>query len=116
MKIIEVNTPKQAQSFIDLPKFIYKLDPQWVCPLDIEIENVFDPTKNSFYSHGEAIRFLLIDENGQPIGRVAAFINTNKAFIGEKPTGDSVFLSVSTTKRQLFYFLIAVKAGFQPRG
>ena len=64
MKIIEVNTPKQAQSFIDLPKFIYKLDPQWVCPLDIEIENVFDPTKNSFYSHGEAIRFLLIDENG----------------------------------------------------
>jgi hypothetical protein len=116
MKIIEVNTPKQAQSFIDLPKFIYKSDPQWVCPLDIEIENVFDPTKNSFYSHGEAIRFLLIDENGQPIGRVAAFINTNKAFTGEKPTGGLGFFECINNKEAAFLLFNSCKSWLSAKG
>jgi len=87
MHIIEVNTPQHAKSFIDFPKSIYKNDPQWVCPLDIEIEGVFDPMQNSFYSHGQAVRFLLLDNNNQTLGRIAAFINQNKAFITETPTG-----------------------------
>mgnify|MGYP006199016281 CR=1 FL=1 len=40
-----------------------------------EVENVFNPEKNTFFTHGKCTRWVLKDDAGKLIGRVAAFIN-----------------------------------------
>jgi hypothetical protein len=92
MTIIEVNSTKTKKDFLDVARIIYKTDPNWVCPLDKDIDAIFDPQKNSFHSHGKAIRWILVDDDQKLIGRVAAFYNEKKAFAFEQPTGGVGFI------------------------
>ena len=57
--------------------------PGYIRPLDKDIEEVFDPKKNKAFRHGEAARWILKDEDGRLLGRIAAF--TNKRY---KTKGD----------------------------
>jgi len=91
MKIIEVLNSLDKKEFLKVPHLIYKNDPYWVCPLNTAVESVFDPKKNNFHNHGEITRWILKDENGELIGRIAAFINREKAFGHELPTGGMGF-------------------------
>ncbi len=91
MEIIEVNDRITRKDFLKLPREIYKNDPNWVCPLDNDIESVFDPARNSFHKYGSCTRWILRGGNGKIIGRIAAFINERKAFHYEQPTGGSGF-------------------------
>lgn len=91
MRIIEVKDRKTIREFLKVPKIIYKNDPAWSCPLDSETESVFNPEENSFFKHGEAVRWILKDEKGDLTGRVAAFINKNKAYTFQQPTGGMGF-------------------------
>jgi len=87
MKLIEVNNDETRRAFYDVARSLYKGDPNWVCPLDAEIESIFDPTDNILFNDGEAIRWILKDDAGKAIGRVAAFFNRDKARKNEQPTG-----------------------------
>jgi len=87
MKIIEVYDKRSQKEFIKLPKTLYKDDPTWVCPMDNEIEAIFDPRKNDYFNHGEVARYLLKDDKGIVIGRIAVFIDRNLAFSYDQPTG-----------------------------
>ena len=58
MEIIAVTTAAQAQSFLDMVQFIYQNDDVYVRPLDIEINNIFNPATNNFHQHGEAARWI----------------------------------------------------------
>lgn len=87
MQIAEVVNKKDANEFLDVARQVYIHDNEWVCPLDNDIRAVFDPEINSYYQHGEAIRWILKDEQGKLIGRVAAFINEKKANYDEKRIG-----------------------------
>ncbi len=91
MKIIEVNDQKTKRDFLEVVNVIYQLDPNYVRPLDLEIDSIFDPSKNNFHSHGTVTRWVLYNESEQAIGRVAAFINEKKAFTFEQPTGGMGF-------------------------
>jgi hypothetical protein len=91
MKITEVNNKSTKKAFLDVARIIYKDDKNWICPLDNDIEAVFDPLKNNFYQHGKCTRWILTNEKGQLIGRVAAFINNEKAYNYEQPTGGMGF-------------------------
>ena len=79
MTIIEVDSSKKIKQFLDFPRELYADDPNWVCPLDNDIEAVFDASKNNFHSHGKITRWILINEQNKVIGRIAAFINDKKA-------------------------------------
>ncbi|RYZ44941.1 MAG: hypothetical protein EOP49_26185, partial [Sphingobacteriales bacterium] len=83
--LTEVQDAKQIKQFLELPVRIYKDDPNWIRPLNKDIEDVFDPKKNKFFKQGECKRWLLKDAGGQVIGRIAAF--TNKKYKQEQPTG-----------------------------
>lgn len=85
MQIIEVNTPATIALFLKLPAQLYKNDPNWIQPLDKDIKQVFDPAKNKAFRTGEIIRWILKDDSGKIIGRIAAF--TNKKY---KNKGDDV--------------------------
>lgn len=91
MQTVEVTNIKTRTAFHRVPKRLYRDDPHWVCPLDSEIESIFDPGKNPYFNHGEAIRWVLYDAQGTPVGRVAAFIDKNNAFQQDQPTGGMGF-------------------------
>ncbi len=91
MQIIEVNTTATRKSFLDVPRKLYRDDSLWVCPLDKDLESVFDPAKNNFHSFGECKRWIFKDNNDQLVGRIAAFINRKKAYHYTQPTGGCGF-------------------------
>ena len=87
MQLSEVNSPSTRKSFLEVPASIYRNDPNWIRPLDNDINSIFDPEKNSLFKNGEAVRWILQDASGKGIGRVAAFVNGNTAHTSEYATG-----------------------------
>ncbi len=85
MQIIEATSAAIIELFLKLPEQLYKDDPNWIQPLDKDIKQVFDPTKNKTFRSGEINRWILEDDKGKTIGRIAAF--TNKKY---KNKGDDV--------------------------
>ncbi len=75
MNLIEVTTPRLEKVFIAVNVDINKNDPNYIRPLDKDINDVFDPKKNKAFRYGEVIRWILKDDNGNFIGRIAAFTN-----------------------------------------
>ena len=71
MPLVEVKSKKDQKDFLELPLLIYKNDDMWIRPLDKDIEFVFDPEQNKFFKNGKAIRWLLKNNEGTVIGRVA---------------------------------------------
>lgn len=94
MQLIEVKTKKDKKDFLEFPLSIYKpkgfteeWQRNWIRPLNHDIEGVFDPKGNKFFRHGDAIRWLLKDDAGKIIGRIAAFYNEKTSKKEEQPTG-----------------------------
>ncbi len=88
MNLVEVTNKKLQQAFLDVPKQLYRHDKNWVCPLDVEIAGIFDPKRNKKFRNGEAIRWVLYDDaSNQPIGRIAAFYDSNLIHHFKVPTG-----------------------------
>lgn len=116
MKLIEVNNTKTRRQFLDVARMIYKADPYWVCPLDTIVSGVFDPEVNSFFTHGEATRWILVDEHEKPIGRVAAFINTRKAYGYEQPTGGMGFFECINNQDAAFMLFDACHDWLKSKG
>lgn len=85
MHLHEVKTDEDKRLFLRVAVDLYKDDPNWIRPLDKDIEDVFDPAKNKFFKQGECKRWILMNDGGKPIGRIAAF--TNKKYKNEQPTG-----------------------------
>ena len=83
----EVKDRRSRKDFLRVTESLYQHDPHWVCPLDEEIETIFSPEKNVYFTHGEANRWVIRDASGTTVGRIGAFINRKKAFINEFPTG-----------------------------
>jgi len=85
MQLIAVTSKQLAKEFLLVNVEVNKNDPNYIRPLDKDIDDVFDKKKNKAYRFGEATRWILKDENGKLIGRIAAF--TNKKY---KNKGDDV--------------------------
>ena len=102
MKITRVTDKKTRKQFLEAAKIIYKNDKVWVCPLDKEIEAIFDPEKNPYYKHGEAERWILFDDDNNLMGRVAAFIDNNLTGSNDQPTGGMGFFECINDRRYAF--------------
>lgn len=117
MKILEVTTAQHRREFIMLPVRLYKNEPNWIRPLDRDIESVFDPEKNKAFRDGECIRWILQDDNGQTIGRVAAFINRKTVNKGnDQPTGGMGFFECVNDQRAAFMLFDQCREWLQARG
>ena len=75
MRITEVNSPALAKAFLQTNVVINQTDPNYIRPLDKDVEEVFDPGRNKAFRFGEVIRWILVNEQGNLIGRIAAFVN-----------------------------------------
>lgn len=114
MRMYEVNTAQDRRDFLQLAADIYKNDPNWIRPLDKDIEEVFDPGKNKFFKKGECTRWLLKDDSGLVIGRIAAFVN--KAYKQEQPTGGIGFFECINNQDAANFMFDYCKLWLQDRG
>ncbi|MBT1699805.1 hypothetical protein KK083_23155 [Fulvivirgaceae bacterium PWU4] len=117
MKILEVNSPKLVREFLMLPVRLYKQEPRWIRPLDKDIESVFDPERNKTFRHGECIRWILTDNQGETIGRVAAFVNQKTVSKGnDQPTGGMGFFECINNKEAAFLLFDQCRQWLQSKG
>ncbi len=91
MQLIEVTDKNSKKQFHKIPHLIYADDPNWAAPIQGMIENIFDPAKNIIFKNGKAIRWVLVDDSGKLLGRIAAFINFSLSGTYEQPTGGCGF-------------------------
>ncbi|MDZ7650817.1 MAG: hypothetical protein U5K54_28805 [Cytophagales bacterium] len=88
MRVKEVVTTEDKKEFLLFPVRLYSKTKNWIRPLDADVEGVFDQETNRTFQHGECIRWILISDAGEAIGRVAAFINQKTVSKGnDQPTG-----------------------------
>lgn len=88
MQIVEVKDRKGQRDFLRVNVELFKGEPNYIRPLDKDIEEVFDPKKNKAFRFGEAIRWVLKDNQGLLIGRIAAFVNKKYRTKGDRfPVG-----------------------------
>lgn len=116
MQIQTVSDSKSKKEFLDLARFIYREDPNWICPLDNDIEQIFDPQKNPFFTHGKCQRWILKSGSGQTIGRVAAFVNDKKAYQYAQPTGGMGFFECIDDQEAAFLLFDTAKTWLQEQG
>jgi len=117
MKIVEVSTSGHKHEFLMFPVKLYKNEPTWIRPLDKDVEAVFDLKKNKTFQHGECTRWILQHDDGETIGRVAAFVNqktTNKG--NEQPTGGLGFFDCINNQEAAFLLFDQCKIWLQDRG
>lgn len=87
MKIVEVNTDWTKKEFLTVVDKIYAKDKFYVRPLNQNVEAVFNPLTNPNFEHGKAVRYILVNDKNQSIGRISAFINFQKVARNPIPTG-----------------------------
>lgn len=71
-----VQDNRALKAFIKFPWIVYRASPLWVPPLIRDEFHRFNPRTNPFYEHSEVQPFLAL-KGGNPVGRIAAFINRN---------------------------------------
>ncbi|MFT3979970.1 MAG: hypothetical protein QM687_05830 [Ferruginibacter sp.] len=117
MQIIPVNTPALATAFINMAPALYKNDPNYIQPLDKDVEEVFDEKKNKAFRFGKAQRWLLRDDKGNYIGRIAAFVNKKYKNKGDDvPVGGCGFFECINDQTAANMLFDTAKSWLQEQG
>jgi hypothetical protein len=110
----EVQSSKDIKTFLQIAITINANDPQWIRPLDKDIEEVFDEKKNKFFKRGVAKRWLLFNETEECIGRVAAFVN--RQYKEAQPTGGIGFFECVNDQKAAHFIFDYCKNWLQEQG
>jgi hypothetical protein len=115
MKLVEVSTPAHQTEFIEMAVRLYKNEKNWIRPLDKDIEGLFHAETNKLFRNGaKAKRWLLEDDNGQTIGRIAAFVNPKMK--EKQPTGGLGFFECIDDQKAAFLLFDTGKAWLESEG
>ncbi|MCF6170387.1 MAG: hypothetical protein L3J66_05340 [Bacteroidales bacterium] len=115
-KLTDVTGRKTVAAFLSFPVGLYKHDPNWIRPLDEDIEKIFDPRKNKLLKKGEAIRWLLCNGKQQVCGRIAAFYDPVAARKNKLPTGGIGFFDCIDDQQAANILFDAAKNWLQQKG
>ncbi len=90
MKITAVQNKKQMRAFVRVPKLIHGKNPCFVPPMWMDENKAYTGKNNPILSNSDFELFLVLDEEGKPVGRTIAYIdftfnqfyNTKMGFFG----------------------------------
>ncbi len=117
MKLKEVNDAGTAKLFLEVNAAMNKNNPAYIRPLDVEINEVFDKIKNKAFRYGEAKRWVLLNDNNEPIGRIAAFTNSKYINKGtDYPVGGIGFFDCIDNTEAAAILLDAAKKWLEQKG
>jgi GNAT superfamily N-acetyltransferase len=74
LEIRPVADRRDMHTFIALPSWIYRNEPRWIAPLNMDMRRRLDRARNPFFKHAEA-EYLLAWRDGRPVGRISAHID-----------------------------------------
>ncbi|MBC6490761.1 hypothetical protein ACFSQD_16650 [Flavihumibacter stibioxidans] len=88
MQVIPVANEQDARHFLRVQVEMNQGNPDFIRPLEKDINEVFDREKNKSFRFGECRRWLLQDNSGRFIGRIAAFTHKKYRSKGDEgPVG-----------------------------
>lgn len=117
MQIRKVQNSSDEEKFFALPQKLYANTKQWIRPLEKDVRGVFDKNLNPTFQHGECERFILQNESGDTLGRVAVFINEKtKLKNNDQPTGGMGFFECIENQQAAFMLFDACKQWLSERG
>lgn len=114
MKAIKIVSHNHIQEFLDFPGRLLMNDPNYIRPLDQDIEQVFDVKKNKFFRSGECERFLFLNDKGETVGKVAVFIS--KKYKQSQPTGGIGFFDCINDQKTADFIFDFAKNQLQQKG
>jgi len=85
--IIEVLDTLKIKEFNEFPSQLYKKDSNWIRSLDVSVEEIFDKKANKNLLNGDIARWIIRDNNGICVGRIAAFYTEESFQQFDQPTG-----------------------------
>lgn len=116
MQLIEVNNAATAKDFIKVNVLMNKNNPNYIRPLDNEVNDVFDASKNKNFKYGEIKRWILKDDS-KLIGRIAAFVHSKYINNGtEFKTGGIGFFDCINVDAAAKILFDAAKQWLQSKG
>src|SRR4051812_17924837 len=71
IEVAPARTRRELLDFIRFPYRVYRDDPGWVAPLELERLQFFDRKKNAWFDSGDA-ELMLARRGGEVVGRIAA--------------------------------------------
>ncbi|MBI2388360.1 MAG: hypothetical protein HYV09_01975 [Deltaproteobacteria bacterium] len=74
MQVVERPFGVDTQRFLDVGRKVFRGDPSFVAPLELDMKDRFDPKKNPFFEHAEGAVFIAV-KNGEDVGRCTAQID-----------------------------------------
>ncbi|TWF45449.1 hypothetical protein FHW36_1011380 [Chitinophaga polysaccharea] len=117
MQLIIVNNEQTARQFLEVHVLLNKDVEGWIRPLDKDINSVFDRERNKAFRHGECVRWILKDGNGQLIGRMAAFVSKKYKNKGDEcPVGGIGFFDCIDNQEAANLLFDTGKQWLQERG
>jgi len=114
--LIEVLDKPTENQWLSFPSALYKSDPNYIRPFDQDITKLFNKEGNKLLRKGEAIRWLLKDDQQKIVGRIAAFIDPNTAKNNDQPTGGCGFFDCIDDQEAANSLFNASKNWLQQRG
>ena len=117
MQVIEVTDADTVNDFLKVNALLNQHNPAYIRPIDNEVKDVFDPSKNKNYKYGEAKRWIAKDDSGALIGRIAAFTNSKYINKGtEFKTGGIGFFDCINDQALANVLFDTAKAWLQSKG
>ena len=117
MQLIEVTDKAAVRNFLTVNVLMNSHNPKYIQPLDNEVNDVFDPKKNKAFKHGTAKRWILKDDNGQLIGRIAAFVSSKYINKGDTfPVGSCGFFDCTDDQQAADLLFNTAKNWLQEHG
>jgi len=117
MQLIPVTDPATARAFIQVAVDLNQHDPNWIRPLDKDINEVFDKDKNKAFRFGEVQRWIMKDDQGKLAGRIAAFVNKKYKNKGDDvPVGGMGFFECINDQQAANLLFDTAKNWLQEKG
>jgi GNAT superfamily N-acetyltransferase len=115
VRIREHRPGKDVDDFIEAAHVVFRGDPAWVPPLEMEMRERLDPKKNPFFEHAEGT-LLTAWKDGQLVGRCSAQIDHEHLRVHQDETGFFGFLDTVDDLQVTQGLLDAAEGWLRDRG
>jgi hypothetical protein len=116
MKVVRIDSSRTEKTFLDFPRKLYRNDPNHVILFDSEIKKAFNRKVNPYFNHGDAVRWIVVNEKNQTLGRIAAFYDRDKDEADYVKSGGCGFFESVDDQQVAFLLFNTAKAWLSENG